>query len=211
MRRRGVGVLSETRGALSRAAGSCFALQAAKVGANLRSDLVAEIPIFLESFADDFFQPRRKIGIEAERAQGRPVQNPVENGGGGIAAEGKRAGCHLVENSAERKEVSARVEVFSLGLFRRHVGGGAYGGTGIGEVVDTLCCGCLYVKRLLGDVGSRREFREAEVEHLGRATFGDEDVGGLDVAMHDAFAMSSIKGISDIDGDAEKALVVHRS
>jgi hypothetical protein len=36
------------------------------------------------------------------------------------------------------------------------------------------------------------------------ATIGDKDVGGLDVAMDDAFGVSSIKDFSDLDANREE-------
>ena len=35
---------------------------------------------------------------------------------------------------------------------------------------------------------------------------GDEDVGGLDVAVDDAFGVSGVERVGDVDGDFEKAI-----
>ena len=53
---------------------------------------------------------------------------------------------------------------------------------------------------------SRGDFREAEVEDFGVAAFGDENVGGLDVAMDDAFGVGGVECVGDFDGDAEETI-----
>ena len=42
---------------------------------------------------------------------------------------------------------------------------------------------------------------QPEVKNLGVAAFGDEDVGGLDVTMHNAFAVSCIQCVRNLDGE----------
>ncbi len=44
-------------------------------------------------------------------------------------------------------------------------------------------------------------FRQAKVENLGEPPLGNENVGGFDVAMNDAFAVSRIERIGDLDRD----------
>ena len=48
--------------------------------------------------------------------------------------------------------------------------------------------------------------RQAEVENLGVSPLGDENVGGFDVAMNDAFAVSGIERIGNLDGNRDNAL-----
>src|SRR5580700_2969528 len=47
---------------------------------------------------------------------------------------------------------------------------------------------------------------EAEVENLYRAALGDEDVGRFDVAVDDAFGMSGVEGVGELDADVEQAI-----
>src|SRR5438105_4101079 len=48
--------------------------------------------------------------------------------------------------------------------------------------------------------GSGRDLRQAEVENLGMAALGDENIGGFDVAVDDALAVGGIEGLCDLDG-----------
>src|SRR5207245_2165099 len=46
-----------------------------------------------------------------------------------------------------------------------------------------------------------RDLSQTEVEDLGVAALGDENVGGFNVAVDDAFAMRGIQAIGDLDGE----------
>ena len=48
-----------------------------------------------------------------------------------------------------------------------------------------------------------RELGQPEVEHLGVPAFGDEDVGGLDVAVQDAFGVRQLNRVGDLHGQVE--------
>ena len=56
----------------------------------------------------------------------------------------------------------------------------------------------------------RRDLRQSEVENLGGPSPGDEDVGGLDVAMDDAFGMRRIEGVRDLDPEANDLFDIDR-
>ena len=59
------------------------------------------------------------------------------------------------------------------------------------------CCGGIGCPRACG-----RNFSESKIENLGVATLGDEKIRGLDVAMDNAFGMSSIERVGNFDGEA---------
>ena len=105
-------------------------------------------------------------------------------------------GGHFVENQAKRKNVGASVEGFAAGLLGRHVGERAHSDAGFGELLGSL----------RGIVGSRVgvKFGEAEVEDFGMIAFGDEDVGGFDIAMDDALGVSGVESVGNFDGEREK-------
>ncbi len=118
-----------------------------------------------------------------------------------VGVEGLLAGEQLVERDAQRVDVGPVVDAAGLlHLLRRHVERRAHGGGGLGEVVDLVARG-------LGD---------AEVEHLDQRRAvgppGEEEVGGLDVAVDDAVAVrlgervAALDDVVDRVGHVEHAL-----
>src|ERR1700728_5451884 len=51
---------------------------------------------------------------------------------------------------------------------------------------------------------------QAEVENLCVPALGNENVGRFDIAMDDPFAMGRIQRVSDLDGERENHLRLHR-
>src|SRR6516225_11761213 len=84
------------------AGGIEFALEPLEIAAKIGGGLVAKLPIFFKRFADDAFEFRRKIRIQAKRRDRQTVHDGFKNDCGAFAAEWKLAGCHLVEDHAER-------------------------------------------------------------------------------------------------------------
>jgi len=121
------------------------------------------------------------------------VEDRVEDIRRRVAAKRKRSGGHFIEHGAKRKQVCACVGLFTYGLLRGHVGNGAESGAGTGERIG-------FGERDRGrDASALRdgtnvwsEFSETKIEDFGVAIRGDEDVGGLDVAVDDALGMSSV-------------------
>jgi hypothetical protein len=111
--------------------------------------LVTQVAIFFEGAIDDVFEFGGEIGIEADGLDRSAMENRFEDLGTGVAAEGKRAGGHLVEDDAEREEIAASVDFLAADLFGRHIGNGAnrcagasevflsgaFGGSGVGDGV----------------------------------------------------------------------------
>ena len=84
---------------------------------------------------------------------------------------------------------------------------GADGGAGTGEVhfVDAgQSGGCQ--RGIIARVFLLRHFGEAEIEDLGVAALGDENIRGLDVAMHDAFGVRGVERVGDFDGEIEQRI-----
>jgi hypothetical protein len=112
------------------------------------------------------------------------------------------AGGHLVKDDTEGEDVGARVQVFAPRLFRGHVGHRAHRRAGTGQ-------GILHVLRLGVRAGDGRavfqQLGETEVEDLGVAARGDEDVGRLDVAVDDTAGVRGVQRIGDLDGQVDQA------
>ena len=54
------------------------------------------------------------------------------------------------------------------------------------------------------------EFRKTKIEHLGNATPGQKDVGGLDIAMNDLFRMRGFERIGDLDRELNRQAEFNR-
>ena len=61
-----------------------------------------------------------------------------------------------------------------------------------------------------GRSGVARDFGQTEVENLGVAAVGDENVCGLDVAVDDSLAVRGFEGVGDFDPEGEQAIEFHR-
>ena len=191
-----------------KAAGTAIALEAGEIGAQFGGVLIAHAAIFFERFGDGFFEARRNIGIQAHGGDRRFFEDGVEDYGGGIAAEGNRAGGHFVEDRAKAEKIAAHVESFAAGLLGRHVSDGADGGAGAGEIGfadgGTIESGGGGAGGAGFVAGGENLLGEAEIENFGVAAIGDEKIGGLDVAMDDAFGMRGVEGVGDFDAEIEQ-------
>jgi hypothetical protein len=124
------------------------------------------------------------------------MENRAEGRSGRAALEGRLAGRYLVKHYAKRENISARVELLPLHLFRRRIGHGAHGGAIGGEVPDFLG------EVIWAAVGSRRTgFGNTEIENLGVLALGDKDISGFDVAVNDLCGVRRIERIGGLDAD----------
>jgi len=96
------------------------------------------------------------------------------------------AGNHLNENHTQCPDVAALVDGFAKDLLGGHVWKGP--------------CG----RDALGSAGGGHKPGQAKVHDFGHLVIGNDDVGRLDVAMHDVARMSSAQPAGDLDSQVER-------
>ena len=113
------------------------------------------------------------------------------------AIEGTLGGEHLVDHAAEREDVARRSGGLAADLLGRHVADRSQ-----------ECPRAGHHRRRLGLVAEADDLRarQAEVEHLDVAGRLEENVGGLDVAMHDVVRVRRGEPAGDADRDAQRVV-----
>ena len=97
------------------------AFDASQIGTESRSVLISELPIFLETVVDDFLKPKRQVGIEDDRRDGRARENRRKDHRRGLACKRLVSRECFVQHDSQREQVAPAVELFAGHLFRRHV------------------------------------------------------------------------------------------
>src|ERR1700692_4563792 len=97
-------------------AGIGASLESLQISAYVSRMLMALLSILVERLVDDFFKPRRDIGIDAARGNRRPRQNGLDNHAARAAAK-RLASCgHFIQQQTEREDIRARVQIVSADL-----------------------------------------------------------------------------------------------
>ena len=117
---------------------------------------------------------------------------------------GKSPGRHLVQHRSKREQIGARVQFFRPRLLRRHVGDRAERRPGTGQMLRVHRIR-LRVKRRNSArrTACETDLRQPEIQNLGVSALGDKDVGGLDVAVDDAFGVGRIERVGNLDGQRQ--------
>lgn len=157
----------------------------------------AAVGVLVEELQDQLLELAGNTRAQGGQ-RGRRVVNVLVEDLPARAGEGDVAGEQLVEEAAERVEVTGRAQRgISAGLLGRHVGRGADDDAGHGQ----------------GVVGGLGKTRDAEVAQFRGIAGGlvEEDVGRLEVAVDDAAAVGCLQGLADLDrpgqglGNGERA------
>ena len=120
----------------------------------------------------------------------------------GVPCERLPAGGHFVQHGAEAEKIGARVEIVAAHLLGRHVSNRSYRSSrarqqhfgGDGRHRGRACAH----SHAFGS-----EFGEAEVEHLRLSALRHKNIGGLDVAMDDAFRVGGFERVGDLNSQVE--------
>ena len=72
------------------------------------------------------------------------------------------------------------------------------------------CCGAGGIEQRAA-CADRPELCQTKVENFGVTALGDENVGGLDVAVNDAFGVRGVEPVGNLDGQLEDRFDFHRT
>ena len=114
------------------------------------------------------------------------------DGHGGISGKGTLAGEHFIANDAERIDVGSRRDILSLCLLGGHILCGAYHHAGASKRH-----GC-------GRLGN------AKVRDLDLAILRNEQVAGLNIAVHELHAVNDGQAMCSLLEDVESQLLLER-
>src|SRR5260221_1767928 len=92
-------------------------------------------------------------------------------------------------------------------LFGRNVGSIAECAARAGELFGVHANGGLGSFRAICGF-ARGDFCQSKIENFGVAALSDENIGGLDVAMNNAFGVGSVERVGNVDGDVQEAVEI---
>src|ERR1700731_541313 len=97
-------------------AGIGASLHSLQVSAYVSRVLIALLSILVECLVDDFFKPRRDIGIDISRGNRGPSQNGLNSLAARAAAKRLLPCRHFIQQQTEREDIRARVHIVSADL-----------------------------------------------------------------------------------------------
>ena len=172
-----------------------------EICAQIRGALITDVAIFLQAFLDDALQILGERRVDLQRRHRIAVQYGVEDQRGGFALKGQATGRELVQNRTSGKNIASGIDLVAAGLLRGNVGDGADGGSRTGEIFGGSEAGGFAVAGRCGVLFGK--FGQAKIENLEQAQIIQKQIGGFDVAMNDALAMSCVEAIRHLNGDIQ--------
>ena len=161
--------------------------------------LKARARILFEAVLNDLVQRGRQHRADRDERRGLAVQYGADDVGRARARERALAAEHLVQNRAEREDIAAVIDGTAANLFRRHIADGAddepRNGVDLSRREER-------VRRSSGD--RLDELREAEVENLHAPIEGDEQILGLEIAVHDAGVVGDGEAVRDLNREVDR-------
>ena len=139
--------------------------------AHLVGRLVSAGDVLFQAPANDRFDPGRHRRIERFRLVTQDRGTELERR---LPAKRRSAGDHLVQDDAERPQVTARIDTLVAEHLRWHVAQRAGDGTGLFR----------FPRDGLARSESRHAPGDPEIQHLHVGLAGDHDVGGLEVRVN---------------------------
>ena len=179
-------------------------LQVLQVRFHLGGGLVALGLVLLHRLADDVLEFRWDGGIQTAGRRGLLMQDRIERGHD--VSPGKRllSGRHLVQHHSKGKQIAARIERFAPSLLRGHVNGRSRNHSHCRQRVFNAGIGAGGELRLL------RQLCETKVQHLGLAVCSEKDIGGLNIAVNDAFRVGGDERICHLDAHVQNLVSFER-
>ena len=151
---------------------------------------------------------RGRRGLSSFAGAGVAWRMPSKMSAEVAAEKGVMPGRHFVEHDAQREQVRPRVQLLAPGLFGRHVQGRAHGAARARQV---MLVEAVRLRRREGRAGRfgnvaqhQRSLRQAEIQDLRGPAVHEEDVRGLDVAVHDSLRVRRIQAVGDLDADLQE-------
>ena len=141
---------------------------------------------------DHLVEGRRDAGAFGARTGDRLHEMGGDDHADAVAAVGLRPGEAFVQHARQRIDVGAVGHDAAGEPFGRHVGVGAHRRAQFGQLLVT------------GGVG------DAEVHQIGEVVAIEQDVLGLDVAVHDATLVRGVEGGGDLAHDGHRPRGHHR-
>src|SRR5581483_6017128 len=160
---------------------------ALQVSSEIGGGPISRMSVLLQTSANDVREARRDDG-----EIGRAIEDYVQHRADARTLEGELAGSHLVQDHAQGENVGAPVERLRANLLGRHVGDGPHNSPGAGKRP-------LHRTGFIVIADRRRNLRNAEVEYLGAAVRSDEDIGRLDIPVHDSSPVRGVERAGDLE------------